>query len=322
MDTSIRFTGALLAVLFVFVPFAHGQVTAPTLPLLPAGMLSVTPDKLVFNAMDKTERVLITRDGTPVPVSEIGAPQLWADGHSYAYMLLYTKVESEPGVLLISPNPERCEIGSYDLRIPVGKETVSIQVETPLKTIKNVVEQETAKTGKSAEEVSLELGLSKNPGREKLEVSLAPEYQAGQVLSLNLGDAPDRHYVWTINGVVVLEGQGKSALEYTFPAPGDYTLHVTESKDGVRIAQTTAKTLVRESAIEWTVAPQTPVVFPGPKGYGQYQWKIDGRDAGSGQDFRHTFDAPGDHQVECAATQPTEAGRPAERRLTWSTHVK
>ncbi len=324
-----RFALANILCVAFATTMAWGQLPTGPAPLetsLRAPQLTVQPDELVFDALDVTHNVTVRREGIPVASSEFGKPRLMAGASDYARMIICTPSTEEPGVITIKLNPDTCEVGSYELQLPVGKDYVSVLVYTPLSRIKSIVDQDAAKLG-SLEAAKLEHGLAQFAGREKLEIALPPEYKVGQTLLIELPKNPNRVYRWLLNGKVVLEGVGESTFKHPFQQPGDYAVGLVETEGAARIVSWSGTTRVTgvatdDAPIEWKVAAGQTFRVPAPKGYETYEWTIDGKPADGGATLTHVFNAKGTYAIECRCSAPVDAQRPAERRVTWRTIVE
>jgi len=317
-DTGVRGFAAVACCVIATAWAAHAQ-PAPAVQGLRAD-----PPTVTFHSTDDIVKVTIYRGASPVPASEIGKPSLWVDQNQYTHMIHTSTVD--PGLLVIVANKEDwtgLQVGTYSLKVPVGKDTLSIPLNAPLDQEKSIIDREVARQGKDPQQVKQELGMADAAPRTRLTVSLPSQYHEGDTLEITLPGDGDADYYWTVNGETVAQGKGQATFRYPFPAPGEGTIGVTEKKAGATVAEWTgATTVLPEPEIAWSVKARTQVAVPAPKGYRKYDWSLDGTAVSREDTLVHTFQKPGTYRVEVYATDPAEPGLRPRRHVVWRTTVE
>ncbi|MBI4558306.1 MAG: hypothetical protein HY706_12060 [Candidatus Hydrogenedentes bacterium] len=281
----------------------------------------------VFSLPDTEVRIPILREGKPVPASRIKVLGIYASGHTYDHMFNVRVSPTEPGTLIVKGVPGYLEVGTYDLVLNVAGERVEIPLSAPLDALPDQIENVAAQRGVSIQEVKMERGLVEYPGREKLEIQLAPEYRAGETLTLELDPDPNRVYTWRVNDRTIIEGPGKSALRYTFETPGEYTVSLIEREGSGIATHWSGHVTVVESALvqpvqTWKIRARHRILLMGPAGYETYEWRVDGLPVSTGKNLNYVFNKPGRYRIECLARLPMSGMGSETRRVAWDTVVQ
>lgn len=281
-----RVTLCMTLVLFSVSASAYGEVVA-------------TPNSVTFHSTTQTHEIDLSQNGKPVPASDILGWQLLASKHDYHYFLDYQKRD---GVLVLTPS-KLVEVGSYDLVIRTRAGNATVKVYTPLTEMADIIEKTAMARGITQQEARDVLGLTTPRAQSIVKIDLPPVYYEGQTLNLTMPPSPDTEYVWKINGEIVQEGLGNNTLVYTFPSPGEYILTYTEKRAGSVVAETVAQTCVAPlPAVRTEVARGVSVTFEAPGEHTQCTWMVDGDTVGTMPVLKYTFTEPGEHLVECIAS--------------------
>jgi plastocyanin len=267
----------------------------------PAAAFSVDPIFVTFHSTSDAPAIRLTEEGRPVPQSAIRKVQLLVDGHDYTRMV---RVDISDGKIVLNAT-EYMEVGSYDLLIQGDSGSAVVKVYTPLSEHKDIVEQQARLMNMPVEEVRKMMGLTTELSAQLASIELPPVYFEGSVLKVTLPSRPDRQYTWRINGEVVQEGA--EVFEYVLPKPGEYLLWVEEKADGRTLAAVSAATTaVAKPPVELEYEAGTQVKLNGPEGYRQYMWKAGNELVASDRSHTHTFTHPGEYELMCVASGPTD----------------
>jgi hypothetical protein len=260
--------------------------------------LTAVPATVTIDALDQGVIINLLDDGIPVPAAEIRRWRFLAGESDYQRMLDITKRD---GALVIAPT--RLEMGSYLLIVETARGTAQVQVYAPLRNHRNILEMEAAAQGTTVDAVKEQRGLSQ-PGRSaSVEIQLPPVYYEGQTMQVAMPLEDGLSYRWSINGELIKEGPGEHRLTYVFKAPGDYTLHFEEFRNGHKVAEARATTrAVALPEIPWTVRAGNAFTLRAPAHYAAYAWTIDGALVSEQEQLTYTLTTPGDYRIECIAS--------------------
>ena len=285
-----------------------GLILALLFPCLSEGAVVANPSVVIFTSPMQSATIALLNDGRALATSEILDSQLLASGHDYRHMLSLEKLD---GAVRIMPS-STLEVGSYDLTIQTTLGAVNVRVFAPLSEVPDYVEKMSLLTGESEKQIEAKLGMATAVGREEIQLNLPPVYYEGQTLELTMPEpkAPGRTSLWFINGELASEESGSRSLSYTFSKPGEFvfTYMETEQINGTTTMVARARAITRVVEVprlNSTVAVNTEISFHAPAGYRQFNWYLNGVAVSKEADYRYTFQSPGVHEVECAATEPT-----------------
>lgn len=283
-----------------------------------AAEVKAEPEVLVFHRTDESITTRLTREGQPLPASEIGEIKLWASGHDYDEMFRYDKAD---GTLTLTPT-EYCEVGSYDLVVKTPSGKVNLLVYTPLDEMPGTLEQVAASMGITVEELRKRMGLVTPLGRGTVSISLPEVYYEGQALELEMEDIEGATHTWKINGSVVAEGPDATRLFYVFPKPGLVVLEYTATQgDTVLGAETASTMVVKVPPVDWKVPRGVEFTLYATPGYGKYSWTVNGKAAGQGNTLTYAFKEAGAATIECLCEEPVSGPEGTFLRITYRVTV-
>ena len=280
--------------------------------------LRADPDVLVFHRTDQQATTRITRNGEPLPAGQMGEIKLWASGHDYQHMFRYRR---EDGALTLIPS-ETCEVGSYDLVMHTPAGNVNVKVYTPLDEMPGTLENLAASAGITVDQLRERMGLVTPVGTVEVRFTLPEVYYEGQALELELDAIEDAIHTWKINDEVVGQGPDARSLYYVFERPGLVVVEYTATRGDRVVAEARDSTMVAKlPPVEWRVPKNVEFTLHATPGYGKYTWSIDGRQAGTGRAFTHTFTQAGNFTIECLAEEPQAGPRGTFLRVTYAVTV-
>ncbi len=275
--------------------FLAAFVAAPAMAELKA-----QPANILFHAMSDKAVIALTVDGAPLPASDIKDIAFIASGHDYREMI---QVEKADGQITVSPT-DFLQVGSYDLRITAGAETVDVVAYAPLTELPGTLEKQAQELGISVDTLKERLGLTRPLGAVQLSFELPATYFEGQMLSLDLPSSPGHHMEWTVNGKVVKDGENAHKLDYVFEKAGPYVVTYVEYADGVAYASASADTaVVAHPPIPVDIKAGTTLKLQAPEGYPTVEWQIDDEIAATGPLFDKAIKQP--TTVICVAKKPS-----------------
>ncbi len=278
---------------------------APLDPVSPAGGLSVTPTQVVFPSTTSKCVFQVTRDGSPVPASEIKA-QI-AEG--YGWMFEIVKPSKEPGQIVLCTRPGNTEKGTYDLVIRAGSEERRVRVVVSLEHEMGLLPSGAA-TGQTYVFQSL---------------ALPPYCYEGQILDLDFSElGATTWYSWRVNDTEVLEGVGESRLRYVLDRPGEAYVRMEARRDrSSAVIPWSGSTTVRANPVyEKEVARGTILTLTGPVGFRDYEWWLDGAPVATGMNYTRHLNEAGVYRIECIARSPENSPNISYSRNEWRVTVR
>lgn len=283
-----------------------------------AAELKAEPDVLVFHRTDESITTKLTREGQPLPASEIGEIKLWASGHDYDEMFRYDKAD---GTLTLTPT-KYCEVGSYDLVVKTSSGKLNLLVYTPLDEMAGTLEKVAASMGVTVEELRKRMGLVSSLGRSGVSISLPEVYYEGQALELELDDIEGATHTWKINDSVVAEGPDATRLFYVFSKPGLVILEYAATQGDTVLAAETASTMVAKvPPVQWKVPRGVEFTLHATPGYGNYSWTVNGKASGQGSALTYAFKEAGAATIECLCEEPASGPEGTFLRITYTVTV-
>lgn len=322
MRTNASFLGSSelvrgVFVLCVAVACVAGGARAQGVPL------TASPDTVSFSNMEDVATVRLMYGDAPLASEAVRSARIMIDNRDYSGQFVITRSTSGPAIVTIRPNPETAQVGSFSLRIGTASGEVKVPVLTPFDALPGMLENQAKAQGMTVEQLKAKLGMTRAFDRNTLSVGLPESFIEGYAFNVTLPNGNDHEYVWTVDGAVVLQGAGKSALSHVFDKPGDHVISVEEKKgQGIVASWEGVLKVVAQTPMKWTVPAKTAVTVPGPEGFGKYTWQVDGKDVSTARELTYTFASKGKATITCVATEP-ERGNPAEfRKFTWETVVK
>lgn len=278
-----------------------------------------SPNPIVFQSLNQTVVVNLTRNGQPLPAEDMGAYKLMINEHDYDYMV---DVKRTDGAIAVTPT-DQLETGKYTLFLETPEHRVEIPMQAPLETIPNALEKIAARTGKTVEEVKLELGFFTTADRHNVRFDLPESQYAGNQLSVPMVAPPDHTYTWYVNGVEAASGSGPHTFTHTFMDEGSYVVRYTESKNNeIVVDETDLVQVVSEPAVDHQVAVNSEIQLESPDGFDQYAWTVDGQFISTEPDITVEFDETGRHTVQVLAMTLDENGQNDRfRKITYNIDV-
>lgn len=284
------------------------------------GAIKTDTPEVTFRTLDEVKTVnLMKANGQPVAKNEVKDIKLIASGHNYIHML---GASVDKGRLTLTPKV--LEVGTYDLVVSTSAGDTKVRVNAPLNALPGHPERIAQERGVSTSDVMREMGLATELPRATYSLELPESYYAGQALSFTMPVQEEAQgiYRWTVNGKVVKQGVGATSIDYTFLEPGDYVVTFSRIQDGVAVSAATDTTTVLENpATAWRVARNTAVSMPGPRGYTNYQWLVDGELVSTDATLDFVFAEPGVHEVQVIASNPSAPLGQQMVKREWRTTV-
>lgn len=277
------------------------------------------PAQLVFNNLNDSKEFVLRCDGTEVSPQIVKDWRLYAGESSYSHMIRVSRTSNR---ILVSPN-KTAEVGTYVLVLNTTRGAIQLDVVMSLADHKSVIEKNAEAWGVSEVEAKKKMGLAQTIERNGIHLNLAATYYVGNTLEIEVPPVNSRVCVWKVNGTVVLEGQGKNKLIYTFTTPGDTEITYEEWVGGSLVVTATSKTKVKEQPpthFETTV--NTKVVFKGPEGYGNYSWYVGDELCCHSQNKEYVFEAPGKYIITCVACKPLRTGLRETQKISYAVVVR
>ena len=288
-----------------------------------AGPVQCEPESVSFSRLDDSATIRLYVDGTPIPSGSVRGARVMIDGRNYSHQFLIERSEEGPASLTIRPNPAQVQVGEFALRIETLEGPAVVALKTPLDTLPGTLENRAKALEISVEQLKAELNMLQKGQRERVDVQLPDSYEEGYLFELALGENPEHDYRWTVNGEVVASGTGEGTLRHVFTQPGPNSIQYEERKGGGLVAAWSGTLSVKPApAVPWEVPANTAVSLPGPPGFANYTWRIDGAVTSREPILHHTFDQKGNHDVECLAEVPDKGASGEYRRMTWDVVVK
>ncbi|HRK34254.1 MAG TPA: hypothetical protein PLJ47_06635, partial [Candidatus Hydrogenedentes bacterium] len=301
--------GLLLSV--VFSAAALGQ-----------GLLTAEPDQIRFSKMEDAFAIEVFLDGKPVASKALKGARVVIGNRNYTHQFELALSKSGDATVTIKPDPAEAQVGTYSLVISTKHGDALVAIDMPLDQMPDTLENRAKEKGVTVEEMKAELGLSQESQRETIAVRL-PQFQyEGSTFTLRVPTTPGRVFTWKVNGTVVEQGLDKNTLSQVLDTLGDSRIDMEARQGNVVVAQWSGiLKVVAYPDMMWQVRAKETFELQAPRGYNVHQWKLDGRDAGRDEVYKHTFKEPGEHIIECIASDPI-IGNPGEyRRFIWKTRV-
>lgn len=288
-----------------------------------AGSVQCVPDVVSFSALDETAAIRLFIDGTPVASADVRGARAMIDDRNYSHQFLIERSKQGPAMITIRPNPAHVQVGEFTLRIDTREGQAITKIETPLDALPGTIENRATTLGISVEQLKAELNLLQPSQRERITVELPESHEEGYVFELALGKNPEHDYRWIVNGETVAEGKGETTLRHVFTQPGPNSIQFEERTNGGLVAAWTGTLAVGPApVVPWEVPANREVSLPGPPGYTNYTWRVDGESASREPILRHAFGQKGRHQIECLAEIPDKGAKEEYRRMIWDVTVK
>lgn len=264
----------------------------------PAAAVEIAPSVVVLTSRAQSELLTVTDRGEPVPASSIGAVQFLVGDHAYNHMI---NVERTDGGIILRPT-EELEIGTYTLQVAVGGTRVAAEVRATLVNEPDSIESRAAQEGLTPEQYRRQLGLYRT-GRQAVEIVLPEWYYVGRQVRFEMPAFEQATYEWRVNGEIVESGSGPHVFSFTFRRPGEYRFEYVERLPNGETVHSTAVTHARDPEPATVHVDEGGAVhLQGPRGFANYTWLVDGVAVSEAADLTHTFERPGDYQVECIAS--------------------
>lgn len=182
--------------------------------------LALTPPEIRFNPAALSAEVSVFLGDKPAQAAQV--TNAWMV--RYPGMFTVSKSTEGEAIVTVSAISGKVEDGSYRLAVEAGGQTEYVDVYYT--------------AGPAPDEAEARLTL---PPRLTLDAT----YAKGATLTYTLeGAPPDLMYMWGVNGRIVVEGAGKSSMEYTFTEPGPCTIRLTVKRGAEVLGQSVGKTQV------------------------------------------------------------------------------
>lgn len=285
-------------------------------------IITAEPDHIRFSKLEDSAVIHVFRNGDPLPVKAIRSVRAVIGNNNYSHHFNIAKNESGTAAITVSPNPAQAQAGTFTLVISTKYGDALVAVDMPLDQLPDSLENRAKAEGITVEELKLKLGLSKPGQRETISVRLPQWQYEGTTFTLRVPSPSGREFVWRVNGNVVEQGPDKNTLSYVLNTVGDHQIDM-EARQGEGIVAQWSGTLrvIPYPDMRIEVRPKEPVVLRAPRGFDKHHWIVDGRNAGNHESLRQSFSEPGEHIIECMASDPI-LGNPGEyRRMVWKVNV-
>jgi hypothetical protein len=284
-----------------------------------ASHIEFSPATITFQSLSQRVIVHLTRNGEPLPASEIGTVKLYIDKHDYDHMITVQRMD---GAIVITPTDE-LQTGRYELYIGSGEHRVMVPMTAPLETIPNSLEIIAARENKTVEQVKIERGFVTTAARHGVSFKLPETYYLGQQVRIPMITPPDHTYTWYIKGFEVAKGTGPHTFTHTFMDEGSYHIGYAETKNGAVVSEQTSFTrAIPEAPVDWQVVAKQEFALKGPGGFDRYAWMVDGNLTSVQPEINLDFDTAGNHTVECFAVSTGANGLSERfRKITYAIAV-
>jgi hypothetical protein len=180
--------------------------------------LTLSPETIEFKDISASKTVFVKHDGNPVLPAEItkitsgvfkyrdDVPETASGAtHFSNYSFMFDFRANEDGSITITPNKGLVEIGSYELYVHTVHGTVTGLIDANL----NESHPPPVRTEVKLPELTYEIKL--------------PDYEYGQLVSLDLYPDPENTYFWYINDKLHSSGPGETSFRAQLN-PGSYEI--------------------------------------------------------------------------------------------------
>lgn len=288
-----------------------------------AGPVQCKPESVSFSRLDDSATIHLYVDGALIPSGSLLGARATIEGRNYSHQFFIERSKEGPAVLTIRPNPAQVQVGEFTLRIDTLEGPAVVALKTPLDTLPGTLENRAKALEISVEQLKAELNLLQKGQRERVDVQLPDSYEEGYLFELALGENPEHDYRWTVNGEVVASGKGEGTLRHVFTQPGPNSIQFEERKGGALVAAWSGTLAVKPApVVPWEVPANTAVSLPGPPGFANYTWRVDGAVTSREPILHHTFGQKENYKVECRAEVPDKGAAAEYRRMTWDVAAK
>jgi hypothetical protein len=246
-------------------------LAACAVALWAAGAHAVTADpaEVVFTRRDQAHTIQFTHEGKPLKAEDIKGYEVYVEKNTYKQFFKY---QVGPGTLTLMPS-ELVETGTWDLVVNTTYGAVKVDLKTPLNEDPDSLETRARELGVTVDELRIQMGLGIELPRGQIRFDIAPQYNVGQSLRLQIQPVAGRTYTWRVNGHAVKEGPGAEDFTLTFAQEGPHTITLEERENGAVTASTSFSTTVSGTSAaasagqDTTVRVNTDVTLNGPAGY-------------------------------------------------------